>query len=102
MPEFVLRLYVSGRSARSALAVANLERLCEQHPDRRWQIQIIDVLEWPDLAEQERIIATPTLVKELPPPLRRIIGDISDANSVLAVLGPQPVIPARNGGNGHE
>lgn len=81
-----LRLYVTGRTARSEAAIRNLQRIVEDELDERYQLEIIDVLERPELAEAEKIIATPTLVKERPPPLRRIIGDLSDREKVVLGL----------------
>lgn len=87
MPDtFRLRLFVTGRSARSEMAIANLRRICESELDGRYQMEIIDVLEDPQRAEDERILATPTLIKEVPPPSRRIVGDLSDTDKVLAGL----------------
>jgi circadian clock protein KaiB len=82
----ILRLYVMGHTPRSQLAIANIQRICEEELQSRYQLEIIDVLERPQLAEDEKILATPTLVKELPPPLRRIIGDLSDKELVLMGL----------------
>ena len=87
MTHFVLKLYVTGQSPRSEQAIANLRRLCESELDGRCELSIIDVLERPHLAEAEKELATPTLVKEMPPPIRRIVGDLSDVEKVLAALG---------------
>lgn len=86
MDEYVLKLYVTGRTPRAARAIENLQRLCDEELSGRYQIEIIDVLEHPGLAEDERILATPTLIKQLPPPLRRVIGDLSDKDKVLLGL----------------
>ncbi len=86
LPHYLLKLYVTGSSARAETAVANLRRLCEQELANDCELQVIDVLENPQLAEDEKILATPTLVKELPPPLRRVIGDLSDKERVLLGL----------------
>jgi circadian clock protein KaiB len=83
---YLLRLYVTGRTPRSEQAVANLRALIEQDLDGQYDLEVIDVLERPQLAEDERIVATPTLIKRLPPPLRRIIGDLSDRERVLVGL----------------
>lgn len=85
-----LRLYVTGQTPRSERAIANLRRICEQELDGMYDLQIIDVLERPQLAEDEKILATPTLIKNLPPPLRRIIGDLSDTEKVLLGLDLRP------------
>ena len=73
------------------MAVANLRRICEQELQGRYELQVIDVLEQPQLAEDEKILATPTLIKQLPPPLRRVIGDLSDKDKVLLGLEVRPV-----------
>lgn len=86
MSEYVLKLYVTGRSPRAERAIENLRRLCEEELAGCYELQIIDVLEHPSLAEDERILATPTLIKQLPPPLRRVIGDLSDKDKVLLGL----------------
>jgi circadian clock protein KaiB len=82
----LLKLYVTGTSPRAELAVANLRRICDQELRGEYELQIIDVLEQPQLAEDEKILATPTLIKQLPPPLRRVIGDLSDKDKVLLGL----------------
>jgi circadian clock protein KaiB len=81
----VLKLYIAGETPRSHEAVDNLRKLCdEQVAD--WDVEVIDVLERPQLAEDEKILATPALVKELPPPMRRIIGNLADTDRVLIGL----------------
>lgn len=86
MSKFVLRLYITGQTPRSVDAITNLQRIVENELHDEYELEIIDVLENPGLAEDEKIIATPTLIKELPPPLRRIIGDLSDTDSVVLGL----------------
>ncbi len=86
MSGFVLKLYVTGMTPRAERAVANLRRICAEELDDRYELVIIDVLENPQLAEDEKIIATPTLIKKLPAPVRRIIGDLSDTEKVLLGL----------------
>lgn len=86
MTEYVLKLYVTGKTPRSERAISNLQRICEEELSHLYEMRVIDVLERPQLAEDEKIIATPTLIKELPPPLRRIIGDLSDTEKVLLGL----------------
>ena len=88
---YVLKLYVTGSSPRTSIAIANLRRICEHELQGRYELQIIDVLEHPQLAEDEKILATPTLIKHLPPPLRRVIGDLSDREKVLLGLELQPI-----------
>jgi circadian clock protein KaiB len=88
MKEIQLELYVTGDTPRSEQAIANLHRICRDKLNTN-QVQIIDVLEQPDLAEKKKIIATPTLVKIIPPPARRVIGDLSDVGKVIKMLGLQ-------------
>jgi circadian clock protein KaiB len=83
---YLLKLYVTGTSPRAEVAIANLRRICEQELHGQYELEIIDVLEHPQLAEDEKILATPTLIKQLPPPLRRVIGDLSDKEKVLLGL----------------
>lgn len=90
MNKYILKLYITGRTPRSERAIANLERICEEELRSQYEMVIIDVLERPQLAEDERILATPMLIKQLPPPLRRIIGDLSDTEKVILGLDLQP------------
>lgn len=85
-PEYQLRLYVAGQSPRSITAVSNLRRICDVHLDGRYAIEVIDLIEQPHLAKADDILAIPTLVRRLPPPIRKIIGDLSDADRVLIGL----------------
>ena len=82
-PEYLLRLFVSGLTARSQRAIANLRAICDQHLAGRYRIEVIDLYQSPGLAHEEQIIATPTLLKVLPAPPRRVIGDLSQADKVL-------------------
>lgn len=91
MSKYLLRLFVTGASTRTATAISNLRRICEQELDGQFDLEIIDVLEFPELAEDEKILATPTLIKSLPLPLRRVIGDLSDTEKVLLGLEVQTV-----------
>ncbi len=86
MKRIILRLYVTGTTPRSVKAIANLKAVCEGELEGNVDLQIIDVLEHPQWAEDEKIFATPTLIKEIPPPLRRIIGDLSDKDRILLGL----------------
>jgi circadian clock protein KaiB len=86
LPTYVLKLYVTGTSPRAEVAIANLRRICEQELRGQYELEIIDVLENPQVAEDDKILATPTLIKQLPPPLRRVIGDLSDKEKVLLGL----------------
>jgi circadian clock protein KaiB len=81
--KYVLRLYVSGSSLKSALAVENIKRICEQHLKNRYDLEVIDIYQQPNLARDEQIVAVPTLIKRLPPPPRRLIGDLSNLKKVL-------------------
>ncbi len=83
---YILRLYIAGMTPRSEQAVANLNDIIANELNGEYQLDVIDVLERPQMAEDERIVATPTLIKELPPPLRRIIGDLTDREQVLLGL----------------
>jgi len=85
-PEYVLRLYVTGTTPNSLSAIANIKKICEEHLEGRYGLQVIDLYQQPSLAKGEQIIATPTLIKKLPLPLRRIIGDMSSTERVLVGL----------------
>ena len=91
----MLTLYVTGQTVRSARAIANLRRICDEELGGEYEMTVIDVLERPQLAEDEKILATPTLIKELPLPIRRIIGDLADTEKVLVGLD---VMSARDPG----
>jgi circadian clock protein KaiB len=84
--KYLLKLYVAGGNARAEAAIANLRRICDEDLKGEYALEIIDVLKNPEAAEKERILATPTLIKQLPPPLRRVIGDLSDKDKVLLGL----------------
>jgi circadian clock protein KaiB len=86
MNHYLLKLYVTGQTPRSQRAIANLRRICEEELGGAYEMIVIDVLERPQLAEHEKILATPTVVKELPTPIRRVIGDLSDSERVLLGL----------------
>jgi circadian clock protein KaiB len=86
MDHYRLKLYIAGQSPRSRLAIRNLNRICETELQNRCEVQIVDVLEQPRIAEADKILATPTLVKELPLPSRRIIGDLSNTERLLEGL----------------
>ncbi len=81
-----LRLYVAGQTPRSAKTLANLRTICETYLEGRYTIEVIDLLESPQLASRDQILALPTLVRKLPPPIRKIIGDLSDTERVLVGL----------------
>lgn len=90
-PEWQLRLYVAGQTARSTAAIANLERLCKTHMDGRYEIEVVDLLKNPTLAEGDQILAVPTLVRKLPEPIKKIIGDLSNEARVLVGLDVKPM-----------
>lgn len=85
-PEYQLRLYVAGQGARSLAAVSNLKRICDVHLGGRYAIEVIDLLEHPHLAKADDILAIPTLVRRLPTPIRKIVGDLSNQDRVLLGL----------------
>jgi circadian clock protein KaiB len=86
----VLQLYVAGMTTKSTQAVANVRKLCEKYLTGRYELMVIDIYQQPQLAKEEQIIATPTLIKKLPLPLRRLIGDMSDTAKFLTGLGLKP------------
>lgn len=86
MSEYRFTMYIAGQTPRSERALANLRRICEERLERRYTLTVIDVLDHPEVADTERILTTPTLVKESPPPLRRLVGDLSDTEKVLLGL----------------
>ena len=88
-----LRLYVAGQTPRSITALANLKRLCEAHLPGRYRIEIVDLLKEPQLARRDEIVVIPTLVRQLPPPIRKIIGDLSNQQKVLVGLDVLPGEP---------
>ena len=88
--EYILKLYVIGDTAIAERAISNLNKICTEIPEDKYTIEVIDILKKPKLAVEESIIAVPTLIKSLPPPLRRVIGDLSDTENVLIGLGLTP------------
>lgn len=89
---FRLRLYVAGQTPKSLTAFSNLRRICETHLAGRYEIEVIDLLEHPQLARGDEIIAVPTLVRQLPEPIKKLIGDLSDTERVLVGL---QLVPGR-------
>jgi circadian clock protein KaiB len=85
--EYILRLYVTGSTPRSLKAISNLKRVCEKYLHDDYDLQVIDIYKDPDAAREEQIIAAPTLIKRLPAPLRRFVGDLSNTQKLLAGLG---------------
>lgn len=86
MERYKLKLYVTGKTSRSERAIENLRSICREAFDGAYDLEVVDVLESPQDAEENKILATPTLVKSLPPPMRRIIGDLSERDKVLVAL----------------
>jgi circadian clock protein KaiB len=93
-PEYELRLYVAGNTAKSIAALNNLKRYCEEHLKDRYKIEVIDLLVKPQLAQGDQILAIPTLVRKVPVPIRKIIGDLSNEEKVLVGLDIKPLIQA--------
>jgi circadian clock protein KaiB len=91
VPTFELRLYVAGQTAKSLTAFANLKRICETHLAGQYRIEVIDLLKSPQLAAGDQILAVPTLVRRLPQPIKKIIGDLSNEERVLVGLDVQPI-----------
>jgi circadian clock protein KaiB len=89
--EYLLRLYVAGQTARSLQAFATLKQICETHLAGRYQIEVVDLLENPALARGDQILALPTVVRQLPPPVKKLIGDFSDTERVLVGLDLRPM-----------
>jgi circadian clock protein KaiB len=89
--QFELRLYVAGQTAKSLTAFANLKRICESHLNGEYRIEVIDLIKAPQLAAGDQILAVPTLVRRLPEPIKKIIGDLSNEERVLVGLDIQPV-----------
>ena len=90
--KYHLRLYVAGQTAKSLTALANLKRVCEEHLAERYDIEVIDLIKNPQLAAGDQILAVPTLVRKLPEPLKRIIGDLSNTEKVLVGLDIRPKV----------
>jgi circadian clock protein KaiB len=97
--DYVLRLYVTGQTPRSVLAINNMRRICAEHLSDRYTLEVIDIYQHPEACQEQQIIAAPTLIKVLPHPLRRIIGDLSNTEKVLVGLDLRPrSIPAEKTG----
>ena len=82
----VLELYITGNSNRSEIAIRSIRQICDDRFKENYKLEVIDVLEHPDRAEKEKVLATPTLIKKVPPPVRRLVGDLSDSEKVLYYL----------------
>lgn len=87
---YILRLYITGTTPQSQRALANIKRICEEHLNGNYELQVIDIYQTPQLARDEQIIAAPTLIKVLPHPLKRLIGDLSNEKRVLLGLDVRP------------
>ncbi len=88
---YLLRLYVTGTTPRSARAIQNIRAICEEKLHGRYELEVIDIYQHPELAKREQVVVTPTLVKKLPLPVRQLIGDLSDAERVLVGLDLMPL-----------
>ena len=88
--KYILRLYITGMTPKSTRAIANVQALCEKYVEGRYELEVIDIYQQPKLAKGDQIIATPTLIKKLPPPLRRLIGDMSDTEKFLIGIDLKP------------
>ncbi len=89
---WMLRLYVAGQTPNSLIAYANLSRICEEHLKGRYEIEVIDLLVNPTLAKDDQILALPTLVRKLPEPMKKIIGDLSNTEKILVGLDVRPIV----------
>lgn len=88
--KFQLRLYIAGQTPKAARAISNLKKICEEHLAGRYSIEVVDLLENPALGRGDQILALPTLVRKLPPPMKKIIGDLSNTDRVLVGLDLRP------------
>src|SRR4029078_62791 len=93
---YVLRLYITGTTANSAKAMVNIRKLCEEYLKDRYDLEIVDISRRPNLAAREQILAAPTLIKKLPLPLRRFIGDLSQTQRILLALDVRPLSPGES------
>lgn len=93
---YQLRLYVAGQTSRSIAALSNLKNICEEHLRGRYRIEVIDLIERPQLAKGHQIVALPTLVRKLPRPIRKLVGDLSDTERALVGLDLRPMRSARS------
>jgi circadian clock protein KaiB len=98
-PTYLLRLYVTGQTPRSVLAIDNMRKICAEHLSERYTLEVIDIYQNPEACRQQQIVAAPTLIKVLPHPLRRIIGDLSNTEKVLVGLDLRPrSVPSERSG----
>ena len=96
-PEWELRLYVAGQSPQSLAALANLRALCEAHVSGRYKIEIVDLIKTPQLSREDQIVAVPTVVRKLPPPMKKVIGNLSNTERALVGLQLRPAISPSGG-----
>ena len=90
LESWVLRLYIAGQSLKSMTAISNLKKICEEYLNGRYEIEVIDLLEYPELAGEHQILAIPTLLRVSPSPVRKLIGDLSNTERVLIGLNLEP------------
>lgn len=95
--KFELRLYIAGQTPKSVMALSNITKYCNEHLEGKYTIEIIDLLKTPQLAEGDQIFAIPTLVRMVPEPIRKIIGDLSNEERVLVGLNIKPLKPIKKG-----
>ena len=88
--QYVLRLYVTGMTPRSITAIENIKRICEEHLQGRYELEVVDVYQHPEAAKEAQLLAAPTMIKHLPLPLRRFVGDMSDTEKILVGLDLRP------------
>jgi circadian clock protein KaiB len=88
--KYLLKLYVAGATPRSTQAIINIKKICEEHLSGRYELEVVDIYQQPVLAKGEQIIAAPTLIKKLPPPLRRFIGSMADVQRIIVGLDLKP------------
>lgn len=101
MNKYRLKLYITGHTSRSQEAIDNLRALLEGEFSDQYELQVIDITEQPQLAEEQKILATPTLIRELPEPVRRVIGNLSDRYQVLMGLDMEPITSDQDGASNH-
>ncbi len=97
--KYLLRLYVTGMTPNSIRAIENIKRICKDYLEGRFELEIVDIYKNPELAKESQIIAAPTLIRKLPPPLRRFIGDLSDMEKILVGLDLTPEDAKKEKGN---
>lgn len=94
---YLLTLYVSGSTPKSIRAIRNIRKICEEHLQDRYQLEVVDLYQNPEAASKAQVVAAPTLIKGLPPPIRRLVGDLADTEQVLIGLGLKRVEPDEYG-----